>query len=90
MLFVKRGGGYESTSNHHPGHDLREMCLPCGARAEGLPGVFDLDVRLVDGIAGEVDIGYDPSRLKRNEIKVAISAASGPRHEFVVLSVIEW
>jgi len=43
----------------------------------------------MDGNVGEAEIFYDPAKVTLNEIKPAVSAASGPRHNFVVLSVVE-
>lgn len=54
-----------------------------------ISGVVDLSVRLVQDRVGEVEISCVPEELDLDKVKTAVSAASGPRHKFVVLSVIE-
>lgn len=55
----------------------------------GVSGIFDLNVRLMDGNVGEAEIFYDPAEVTLDEIKPAVSVASGPKHNFVVLSIVE-
>jgi len=56
---------------------------------ENLHGVIDMTVRLMDGNFGEAEIVYDPAEVDLKDIKRAVPTASGEKHNFTVMSVVE-
>jgi len=54
-----------------------------------LPGVFDAKAWLMDKSLGEADVLYNPAEVTLEEINRIIQTASGEKHEFTVISVIE-
>jgi len=56
---------------------------------KALRGVVEVKARLMDKDLGEAAIIYEPTEIALQEIQDAISLASGERHEFTVISVIE-
>lgn len=52
-------------------------------------GVLDVKARLINESSGETTIFYDPSRVTLEDLKQAIPTASGDKHAFRLISVIE-
>lgn len=59
------------------------------SRLKRLPGVVAVNARLLGENVGEVEIWGDSADAELGEINPSVSAASGPKHNFVVLSIVE-
>ena len=56
---------------------------------KSLHGVLEVKGGLKDGNLGEAVIVYDPAELSVENLKRAVPTASGERHNFMVISVVE-
>ena len=51
--------------------------------------MLDVKAKLTDNHVGEAEVLYNPAELTLEEIKQAVPTASGEKHDFKVLSVME-
>lgn len=56
---------------------------------KSLRGVVDVEGRLTGKNLGEAEVFYNPEEVTLEDLKGAVPLASGEKHQFVVLSVIE-
>ncbi len=51
--------------------------------------MLDVKAELTDKDLGEVEVLYDPAEVTSEDLKQAVPLASGEKHDFTVVSVIE-
>lgn len=56
---------------------------------KNIPGVLDVNAKLIRRNLGEAEVRYDPARATLEDIKRAVPVASGEKHNFTLISIVE-
>lgn len=101
-VWVRRAGGTRGTNrgDEVSGHarkvrlTIRDMtCEHCVSRVEHtlerVRGVLGVKATLKEDNLGEAEILYNRREVSSDDLKRAVSAASGSSHQYTVISVIE-